>query len=227
MNDSINQIGTVVTPDQLNNQATTNANPVNNGFNPNRTPFLNQFNAGTFNSPFVVNPFTGQILNPEANPFNTGIILDPNFVTPGSGFNGDRSFPNGVSVNPTFPLTTDSGSTQETLTNTNQNLTQNSTTSNFNQHGTTVTGATGGVAGAGSTGIAAGVTQNSGNLSLLGGGVRFTTLTLGSTAVVRSTQPAGSATMTSNSLNGTTVRGIVQRKDGTFTNVRRAGSGRR
>jgi len=223
--DSVNRIGTVVTPDQL-TQATTNADQLNNTQlnNGAANPFLSQFNNGFFSTnPFVVNPFTGQAINSQANPFNTGIILDPNFVSPGTGFNSAPVFPNGVSVNPNFPLNLTNGTTSGTTTlsnSANQNLTGGTTATTS---GTTANAASSGVGGAGSLGTA----QNSGTLFPLAGGVHFPTLILGSTGGSQFSQSnSGSALMSQSTVSGnttrftgTTVRGIVQRSDGTFTNI--------
>jgi hypothetical protein len=159
----------------------------------------------------IVNPLTGQEINVFANPFNTGISVNQRLTNTLNGAvaiptaTGNLaafptgSFPNGVALNVNFPLNVNTNGTT-VLINPNTNLT----------------------GGAGSTGF----TSTRGGVNGAPAGVRFPTLTLTSGRVVTTSLPtsirltnlARAAALTGGVQ--TNVSGIMQRSDGTFTNVR-------
>jgi hypothetical protein len=144
----------------------------------------------------ITNPLTGQEINVFANPFNTGLNLRGTGTAVPTGTGNlavfpKGEFPNGVVLN--FPLNihTSSGTV---LINPNTNLTR----------------------GSGSTGFSSSTAASASD------GVRFPTLTLlsnGQIVIDRTNE-----TFISNGSDlmavHTTVKGILQRNNGTFTNIR-------
>jgi hypothetical protein len=158
------------------------------------------------NNAVIVDQFGNPVIiaNPDANPFNTGIVLNPNFNGGSLPVTGG-GFPLGSSVatNPNIALTS-------------------------NMQGTSVVG----FEGSSLAGVSGGSFPVTSEFFPLGNGTHFAPLTLGSTsgAIITDTITSVDISTLTGPSSGTVGRtarqaGIFQRNDGTFTNVRSTRSG--
>jgi len=204
-----NQIGVGVTPAELNTlfQNFVAVNQLGNLSTVQLNTLFTQFRSVLTNpamsNGLIVNPLTGQEVNVFANPFNTGLGKVTNSGTTGTVIQTATgnlaafptgAFPNGVVLNVNFPLNVNSTGT--TLINPNTNLTN----------------------GAGSTGFTSTTTSNGSEA-----GLRFPTMTLSSRGLIFDTVPMTANLKGQAAFSGgvhTTVKAVIQRDNGTFTNVR-------